>query len=115
MFSSRTPGDLGANRLTALQQQWRHDGRRFIDLTQSNPTRAGFDYPSDLLAPLAHPRGLAYRPQALGLVEAREAVVADYARRGASDQRRSHRAHGEHERGVLAAVQDAVRAGRRGA
>ncbi len=82
MFSSRTPGDLNPNRLTAILQQRQRDGLPFIDLTQSNPTRAGFDYPADLLAPLAHPRGLAYRPQALGLPEAREAVVADYARRG---------------------------------
>jgi alanine-synthesizing transaminase len=52
------------------------------DLTLSNPTRAGFDYPIDLLASLADPRGLVYRPQALGLLEAREAVAADYARRG---------------------------------
>jgi alanine-synthesizing transaminase len=81
VFSSRSPGDLSPNRLTAILQQLRLDGRRLIDLTQSNPTRAGFDYPADLLAPLAHPRGLTYRPQALGLSAAREAVVADYARR----------------------------------
>ena len=39
----------------------RADGRPFIDLTESNPTRAGFDYPADLLAPLADARGLALR------------------------------------------------------
>jgi len=33
------------------------------------------------LAPLAHPRALSYRPQPLGLMQAREAVAADYARR----------------------------------
>ncbi len=54
----------------------------FIDLTESNPTRAGFDYPSDLLAPLADPRGLSYAPSPLGAIDARRAVAADYARRG---------------------------------
>src|SRR5205085_9579752 len=45
-------------------------------------TRAGFTYPADLLAPLAHPRGLLYEPQPFGLMSARHAVAADYARRG---------------------------------
>jgi alanine-synthesizing transaminase len=62
----------------------RREGRPIIDLTESNPTRAGFDYPSDLLAPLADRRGLTYVPEALGLREARQAVAADYARRGAN-------------------------------
>lgn len=84
MFSSRTPGDLSPNRLSAILRDARRDGRRLIDLTQSNPTRAGIEYPPDLLTPLAHARGLAYRPEALGLVDARAAVVADYARRGVS-------------------------------
>jgi aspartate/methionine/tyrosine aminotransferase len=53
-----------------------------IDLTESNPTRAGFDYPDDLLAPLADPRGLRYAPSALGALEARRAVAAEYARQG---------------------------------
>lgn len=80
-FSSRVPADLGLNRLTRALQQARAEGRRLIDLTVSNPTRAAFDYPSNLLAPLAHPRGLVYEPQPLGLIDARKAVAADYARR----------------------------------
>jgi len=82
VFSSRIPADLTPNRLTAVLDERRKENRRVIDLTQSNPTRAEFSYPTDLLAPLAHPRGLEYRPQALGLWQAREAVAADYARRG---------------------------------
>ena len=82
MFSSRLPPDLTPNRLTAALERRRHAHQRVIDLTLSNPTRAGLEYPADLLAPLAHARGLVYRPQALGLREAREAVAADYARRG---------------------------------
>lgn len=83
-FSSRVPADLGVNRFARTLNQARADGRRLIDLTLSNPTRAGFDYPSDLLAPLADPRGLDYEPQPFGLMEARRAVSADYLRRGIS-------------------------------
>jgi alanine-synthesizing transaminase len=62
----------------------RQDGRAILDLTESNPTRAGFSYPTDLLAPLADPRGLAYRPRPLGHDAARTAVADDFGRRGIS-------------------------------
>jgi aspartate/methionine/tyrosine aminotransferase len=76
------PADLGVNRLSRALQQARADRRSLIDLTLSNPTRAGFDYPSDLLEPLADVRGLTYEPQPFGLMDARRAVVSDYGRRG---------------------------------
>jgi alanine-synthesizing transaminase len=82
MFSSRIPSDLTPNRLTAVLRDVQKAGRRVIDLTQSNPTRAGLAYPPDLLGPLSHPRGLLYQPDARGLRDARDAVVTDYARRG---------------------------------
>ena len=53
-----------------------------MDLTESNPTRAGFSYPDDLLAPLADARALDYDPQPLGLWPARAAAAADFRRRG---------------------------------
>jgi hypothetical protein len=53
-----------------------------IDLTLSNPTRAGFVYPGDLLHPLAQERALCYEPQPFGLPSARAAVAEDFARRG---------------------------------
>ncbi len=53
-----------------------------LDLTESNPTRAGIAYPPALLAPLADPRGLRYDPRPFGLPSARQAVSDDYARRG---------------------------------
>jgi len=81
-FSSRLPADLTTNRLTAALADARAAGRPILDLTESNPTRAGFAYPADLLAPLAAPRGLVYAPEALGIASAREAVAADFARRG---------------------------------
>jgi alanine-synthesizing transaminase len=82
MFSRRLPSDLAPNRLALALGQLRRDGRPVVDLTESNPTRAGFEYPADLLAPLGSPRGLAYAPHPLGAADARRAVAADYARRG---------------------------------
>jgi alanine-synthesizing transaminase len=83
-FSSRVPADLGVNRLSRALQQARADGRPLVDLTLSNPTRAGFEYPADLLEPLAGGRGLVYDPQPFGLMDARRAVSSDYGRRGVS-------------------------------
>ena len=79
MFSSRLPNTVATNRLTEAVRARREP---FIDLTESNPTRAGFDYPADLLAPLADPRGLRYAPSPLGAIDARRAISADYARQG---------------------------------
>lgn len=82
MFSSRLPASLAPNRLTEAVRARRVRGAHTIDLTVSNPTRAGFDYPADLLVPLADARGLRYEPAAFGLPEARAAVAGDYARQG---------------------------------
>jgi aspartate/methionine/tyrosine aminotransferase len=82
MFSDRVPRELAANRLTQAVAGLTRAGRQFTDLTLSNPTRAGFEYPDDLLAPLADVRALDYAPSPLGLRSAREAVARDYARQG---------------------------------
>jgi alanine-synthesizing transaminase len=82
VFSARIESNLAPNRLTEAIRARRAEGRPFIDLTLSNPTRAGFDYPPDLLAPLADVRGLRYEPSAMGMLEAREAVARDYLRQG---------------------------------
>ena len=60
----------------------RRAGTPLLDLTQTNPTAAGFTYPKELLDPLANPRALDYDPQPLGLWSARAAVAADFRRRG---------------------------------
>ena len=57
-------------------------GRPYIDLTEANPTTAAFEYPPDLLAPLADARGLVYVPEPLGALHARAAVAREYRRRG---------------------------------
>jgi len=82
MFSRRVPHDLTRNRLTAAVADARDRGRRIIDLTATNPTRAGFVYPPDLLAPLAAAAALEYRPEPFGVRDARAAVAADYRRQG---------------------------------
>jgi alanine-synthesizing transaminase len=83
-FSARLPAERSSNRLTRAVQQARAEARTLLDLTESNPTRAGFKYPSDLLAPFADARGLTYQPCPPGLLDARQAISRDYARRGTS-------------------------------
>ncbi len=59
-------------------------GRPLFDLTETNPTRAGLRAPAGALAALADPAGLDHAPHPFGRREAREAVAADFARRGVS-------------------------------
>ena len=82
MFSARIPANLAPNRLTEALRALRARREPLVDLTESNPTRAGFEYPPELLAPLADARGLRYAPSPLGATEARRAVAADYERQG---------------------------------
>ena len=82
MFSDRIPSDLKHNRLAETLADLKRANQPILDLTASNPTRAGISYARDLLTPLADPRGLVYAPEPLGLREARQAVAADFARRG---------------------------------
>ena len=82
MFSERTRWDLRPNRLAERLAAKRAAGTAVLDLTLSNPTQAGLASPADVLAPLARPEGRTYEPTAFGLASAREAVAADFARRG---------------------------------
>ena len=82
MFSDRVPKELATNRLTALVAAARAQGRPLLDLTVTNPTRAGFEYPADLFGPLADPGALCYDPRPFGRLDAREAVARDYERQG---------------------------------
>lgn len=82
-FSSRTPGDYRPNRLNEALQARRAAGGAVLDLTLSNPTRAGLDYPQQaILEALNDPRSLTYEPAPRGLAEARESVAAYHAGRG---------------------------------
>jgi hypothetical protein len=81
-FSRRTGWDRSPSRLSQAAAARRAAGQAVLDLTASNPTRAGIDYAPELLAGLGDPGGLAYDPEPLGRRETREAVAADYAGRG---------------------------------
>lgn len=81
-FSSRLPSHLEPNALTRLLGRLRAEGVSILDLTESNPTRAGIEYPGEILAPLAAADSLRYEPEPFGLPRAREAVSRDFMRRG---------------------------------
>jgi hypothetical protein len=82
VFSDRFRWDARPNRLTQLLRARRRAGAQVLDLTESNPTRAGLRYPPEILRAFADPRILAYDPTPAGMFEAREAVAAYYAARG---------------------------------
>lgn len=82
MFSSRVPCRLDPNALSHALARARAAGRPLLDLTLTNPTRAGIRYPDGMFEPLAAPAVADYAPHAFGLDAARHAVADDYARRG---------------------------------
>jgi alanine-synthesizing transaminase len=82
MFSSRIPGDLEPNRVAQAVWRFRAAATPLIDLTVTNPTTVGIDYPALILNSLADPSALRYEPAALGLPQARAAVASDYERNG---------------------------------
>ncbi len=85
MFSRRTAAPRHPNRLAEALAAARAAGRDVLDLTTSNPTVAGIDYPeTDILAALADRRALTYTPSPFGLAGAREAVAAMYREQGIS-------------------------------
>ena len=84
VFSSRLQWNTQPNPLAILLAEKRRQGAPVLDLTESNPTRAGLDYPGELSEALADPRSLRYDPEPRGLSSAREAVAQYYARQGVS-------------------------------
>jgi len=79
MFSDRTNWKLTRNRLTEALEEVRSSGARVLDLTISNPTRAGLRYDeTPILQSLASPHAMDYDPQPKGLPSARAAVAAYY-------------------------------------
>lgn len=92
MFSSRFKWSLESNRLSLLIAEKRQAGETIFDLTESNPTRAGFDFPEgEILSALAQAPAMLYEPQPRGLLVARQSVAAYYAERGFTvDPERTH-------------------------
>src|SRR5580700_2996892 len=82
MFSERTNWKLAQNRFTQALEEVRAGGAEILDLTISNPTRAGLRYDeAAILGALNSPRALDYDPHSKGLLAAREAVAGYYAER----------------------------------
>src|SRR6266571_8716773 len=83
MFSRRTDWKLTPNRFTLAHQGVLREGREVLDLTISNPTRAGFAFNEiTILDALRNPKSLDYDPQPKGLRCSRE-TVAEYYKCGA--------------------------------
>lgn len=83
MFSSRTPGGFTPNELTRAVERRRSAGLEILDLTVTNPTGTGIEYPEEeILAALNDRRVLRYEPTARGWIGAREAVARHHAAQG---------------------------------
>jgi len=81
MFSARVPPPQQRNAFSTALDAARAAGHDLIDLTISNPTRAGIAYPPGLFVPLSRAEVAEYHPEPFGMRTARDAVAADYARR----------------------------------
>lgn len=80
MFSRRTQWNLEPNRLTVAHHAAIASGKKIIDLTISNPTRADIEYDKPtILKALSNRQSLDYDPQPKGLRTARDVVSRYYA------------------------------------
>ncbi len=83
-FSRRLAWGTQENALARAEAERQASGLPFFDLTLSNPTLAELPYPVHAIAQsFADPAMATYQPSPRGLAQARAAVAADYARRGA--------------------------------
>jgi aspartate/methionine/tyrosine aminotransferase len=83
MFARRSNWNLARNALSAALEAHYAGGKRVLDLTVSNPTVVGLEYPERQIADaLADPRALRYEPAPKGLLSARQAVAGYYAGQG---------------------------------
>jgi len=83
MFSDRFNWDLSPNALSLMLLNKRSRGEKIFDLTQSNPTQAGFEYAADdLPAALSQIEAMTYEPDPRGLAKARRAIAQYYRDRG---------------------------------
>jgi aspartate/methionine/tyrosine aminotransferase len=86
MFSSRLDWTTKLNPIAQLLSEKRAAGAEILDLTQSNPTDAGIEYPLGLTAALADPSSVRYEPEPFGLPFARQEAASYYC--GAVDPSR---------------------------
>ena len=78
-FSSRLPAFGSPNPLSLELAKRRAKGEAVLDLTLSNPTQAGFDFPDEAIrAALGSAESLIYSPDARGSLAAREAIASHH-------------------------------------
>lgn len=83
-FSRRTAWPRAPNPLAEKLELLRLTDRTWIDLTESNPTRCGFQYPTkEISAALCDAPVDSYQPEPRGLPEAREAIARYLRAKGA--------------------------------
>ncbi|MCX6166218.1 MAG: pyridoxal phosphate-dependent aminotransferase [Ignavibacteriae bacterium] len=79
MFSKRFDYNIEDNNLSKLLKEKKSAGVKILDLTESNPTNAGFNYNEiGILNSIAKPESMRYSPNPKGLESAREAVSQYY-------------------------------------
>jgi len=82
-FSSRSCFTADRNLLTVALERAYAEGRRVLDLTESNPTRAGVSPAgAELVALLADDAVGRYEPTPFGLLSARQVIARELAARG---------------------------------
>lgn len=81
-FSKRSQWPTEENSLTLLLKTKKYQGVEIIDLTQSNPTRCGFEaLKNPLFQKVEVAEAIFYEPNPKGLLKAREAVARYYAQK----------------------------------
>ncbi len=87
MFSTRTNWHRQPNRFTELLESRRREGSVIFDLTKSNPTHCGINYPErEILAALSHPGSLQYQPDPMGLLSSRDEIARYYRKKNLTVQ-----------------------------
>lgn len=78
-FSKRSTFESSPNELAVALEKKRARGEAVIDLTESNPTRAGVPYDErEITEALADARAMRYEPEPFGLPSARETIARAY-------------------------------------
>ncbi len=78
LFSCRTEWELSPNQIFTTLENLRKDNVTVFDLTESNPTRCGLNYPQEIFQSLANEGNLQYDPSPKGSMVAREAISHYY-------------------------------------
>ena len=84
-FSSRLPKSLEPNDFTKILEEKRAAGDKIVDLSQANPTTAGFAFTPTIDLPSCSDPTDHYQPSAQGLHTTREAISGYYRNSGHGD------------------------------